>query len=284
MTPLLVALLFQTPAWGPPPPVAPYGMTPLPNRWVRVPMVFPVVGKSRFGRSYGQRRAGFLHTGIDIQAAKMTPIVAPFGGTIGFKTESFWIYADSGWAVLGTHLNDDLPGRRDHAASKDFMFAPDLVPGARVLAGQLIGYVGESGQATGPHLHFELYAPGEGPMTTRIRNPVPSLKFAQRLSAPVPRILAGRPPKGTMRLQGCVRRLDVAGGKLVLILTSKQLPNGRTVRVSHPRYVRLRLGECDGTQLEGVPGTTPVGVLVPASGSVDDARISKLYPPPDPAS
>lgn len=282
MTPFLalVALAFPHPEWGPPPPVAPYGMAPLPKTWVRVPMVFPLIGPSRYARSYGRKQKGFLHTGIDIAAPKMTPIVAPFGGTIGFKRESFWIYAESGWAVLGTHLNDDLPGRRDHRASKDFMFAPDLVPGERVRAGQLIGYVGESGVATGPHLHFELYAPGTGSTMSRIRNPVPSLKFAQKLSAPVPMILTGKPPKGTIRLQGCVRYLDAASGKLILILTSKQLPNGRTVRVSRPRYIRLRLGQGKGEALEGVPGTTPVGVLVPAVAKVDNARVSHVFPPP----
>lgn len=281
MTPLVLALLFQRPEWGPPPPVAPYGMRALPAQRIVVPMLFPVIAHCQWRDDYGAPRRGFLHTGIDIRAAKMSPIVAPFPGRIGLKRESFWIYGDSGWAMLGTHLNDDNPGRHDHRASKDFMFAPDLAPGDHVRAGQLVGYVGMSGDATGPHLHFELYAPGPGPTMARIRDPFPSLKVSQRISAPVPRLLAGRPPKGTMRLDGCVRFADAASGKLILILTSKQLPNGRTVRVSHPRYVRLHLApRCDGfNALQSLPPTTPVGVLVPASGSVDGARASRVILP-----
>lgn len=280
MTPLLVALVLQRPEWGPPPPVAPYGMAPLPHQWVQVPMVFPVVGRCHWHNDYGARRSGFLHTGIDIAAPKMTPIVAPFGGKIGLKRESFWIYGDSGWSMLGTHLNDDNPGRHDHRASKDFMFAPDVAPGAHVRAGQLIGYVGESGMATGPHLHFELYAPGKGTTMSRIRNPYVSLKRAHRISAPVPTLLTGRPPAGTMRLQGCVRYVDSASRKLIMILVSKQLPNGRTIRVAHPRYVRLRLPPaCDASPLESVAQTTPIGALVPAGANVDGARVSRVFAP-----
>ena len=277
MTPNLLALLIGTTAWGPYPPVAPYGMKPLPHQWVSVSMVFPVVGRNHYHNDYGAPRGGFLHTGIDIAAPKMTPIVAPFGGTLGLKRESFWIYGDSGWAMLGTHLNDDNPGRHDHRASRDFMFAPDVAPGAHVRAGQLIGYVGASGRATGPHLHFELYAPGDGPTAARLRNPYVSLKRAVHLGAPVPTILRGKPPKGTMRLQGCVRYLDAASRKLIMILVSKQLPNGRTVRVAHPRYVRLRLpGGCDAAALAAVASTTPIGALVPAAPNVDGAHASRL--------
>jgi len=283
LVPLLLA--GYPPEWGPPPPVAPYGMARLPQERVILPIIFPVIGKTRWRDSYGDRRSGFLHTGIDIAAPKMSPIVAPFGGTIGLKRNSFWIYADNGWAMLGTHLNDDTPGRNDGRGSRDLMFAPDVSAGSRVRAGQLIGYVGDSGNATGPHLHFELYKPGEGPTMPRIRNPRPSLHMAQRLSAPVPTILPGWPAKGSIGLQGCLRSLDEATSTLTMILVSKQLPNGMTHSVSHPMYVRLRLDrsavEAIGgfEALRAIPETTPFGVMIPGRGGYQDARVSEIVLP-----
>ncbi|RYG25549.1 M23 family metallopeptidase [bacterium] len=286
MSPFVPLLLAGYPAeWGPPPPVAPFGMAPLPHERIILPIIFPVIGATRWRDSYGDRRSGFLHTGIDIAARKMSPIVAPFGGTIGLKRNSFWIYADNGWAMLGTHLNDDTPGRNDGRGSRDLMFAPDVSAGSRVRAGQLIGYVGDSGMATGPHLHFELYKPGTGATMERIRNPRPSLHMAQRISRPVVTFLPGKPPKGKLRLQGCIRKLDEAASTLTMILASKQLPNGLTRAVSRPMYVKLRL---DRTAVEAAGGyeaiksiseATPFGVLISAQGGYQNARVSEIVLP-----
>lgn len=272
-------------AWGPPPPVAPKTMAVPPQQRVVVPMIFPVVGKTAWKRGFGSVRQGYRHTGVDIRAPKMSPIVAPFDGTIGLKRESFWIYGDNGYAILGTHLNDDNIGKKDGRANRDLMFAPDLVPGQRVYAGQLIGYVGESGNATGPHLHFELHVVGVGDSMRRLRNPTPSLHMAQRIKAPIPAKLEGQPPKGKLRLQGCIRSLDEASSTLTMILASKQLPNGATRAVSHPMYVRLRLDR-DAVEAIGgyeairaIPDTTPFGVVISGRGGYQDARVSEIVLP-----
>ncbi|WP_144240996.1 M23 family metallopeptidase [Fimbriimonas ginsengisoli] len=246
----------QHPEWGPEPPVAPYGREPLPPQKVRIPMIFPVLGVSRWNDGYGENRGRFLHTGIDIRAPKMTPIVAPISGTIGMKRESFWIYGDNGWVVLGTHLNDDNVGRHDHRATRDLMFAPDLSPGQHVQAGRFLGYVGESGDATAPHLHFELYAPGSGPTRSRIRDPYPSLKAAKVIGEPLVWVPnpGEHPRKGEIRFQGCVRRTEPGKGLLTLLLVAEQNDAGVVRPVSKVRYARFNLAPSVAQQAGGWEG------------------------------
>lgn len=123
VTASLLAFLLAKPAhaeWGPPPPVAPYVTTPLPtSRAVRA-MIFPVLGPVRMTSGFNDHRGTHRHTGMDIVAPKMAPIVAPFSGILGMKPNSFWIWGDDGWGVLGTHLNDDTPGTRDNRGARDF--------------------------------------------------------------------------------------------------------------------------------------------------------------------
>ncbi len=228
-------------SWGPFPPVAPYTQAMLPAQRVVCPMIFPVVGYSSFKNSYNVNRSGFRHTAIDIAARKMTPIVAPFSGIIGFKRETFWIYGDNGWAILGTHLNDDNIGVNDESGNRDVMFAPDLVPGHHVSAGRFIGYVGESGVATGSHLHFELFAPGKGPIASRLRNPFASLKYSQRLTAPRVKLenAQEKPAKGKVRYAGCIRKLEPKKRRITLLLTAVQESSGKTRAVTKVKYMKM---------------------------------------------
>jgi hypothetical protein len=220
-------------------------MTPLPKERVVCPMIFPLIGKFRFRNGYNANRRDHRHTAIDISAPKMTPIVAPFSGTLGMKRETFWIYGDNGWAVLGTHLNDDNVGRDDESGTRDVMFSPELVPGQHIKAGRFIGYVGESGPATGPHLHFELFAPGKGPIGSRLRNPFASLKYAQKLKAPRPHIAEPKdlPEKGRTRYQGCVRKLDRDKHRMTLLLTGVQESSGRARAVTAVKYWRVNVDD-----------------------------------------
>jgi len=136
---------------------------------VAFPMVFPVAGQNRYGRDFWVYRTGGVHHGIDIMAAKMTPVVAIADGVITYYNGSgnrAWIdkYGkcctlrithDGGWVSKYIHLNNDTPGTDD---GQGWGIAPGIDVGARVTAGQLIGWVGDSGNAEGtsPHLHFEL--------------------------------------------------------------------------------------------------------------------------------
>jgi hypothetical protein len=231
------------------PPIAPFTTAPLPQEKIVVPLIFPVLGSVHWNpNGYNADRGLHRHTGIDIVAPKMRPVVAPFAGRLGFKVNTFWIYGDNGCKCLGTHLNDDTPGTRDNRADPDVMFTPGLRMGMRVLPGQLIGYVGDSGIATGPHLHFELFAPGD-----LLRNPAPSLRAAQRIKAPRPNlpVPAARPAPGEVRLVGCARAFDAARGTLVVALAARQFPDGR---------VRIALGPAR------VTAPLPASVIAMAGG------------------
>jgi len=282
LLPVSRAANHYDPSWGPEPPVPPHGMNPLPNSRVVEPLIFPVLANCKWNDDYSCNRGGFLHAAIDIRAPKMSPIVAPFSGVIGIKTESFWIYGDDGWAMLGTHLNDDDLGKHDRAGGKDVMFAPNLVGGQHVYAGQFIGYVGMSGNATGPHLHFELYAPGSGPTAPRVRNPFLSLKDAQVILQPRISLAGKRPGKGEIRVDGCVRRVDPVHGKLTLILFAKETEKGKTSAVLGPHYVRLSLPKrvIDRAGGWGALGSlrdsTPVSCYLAASSRLDDQRVGRL--------
>jgi murein DD-endopeptidase MepM/ murein hydrolase activator NlpD len=116
--------------------------------------VFPVVGGARFSDDFGGPRAdtGF-HQGIDLFAPDGTPLVAAHDGTL------FLV----GWNRLGGRRIwlDDGHGNLFYYAHLSG-FAPIAHDGATVKAGDVIGFVGDSGDAQGTpfHLHFEIHPGG----------------------------------------------------------------------------------------------------------------------------
>lgn len=154
------------------------------------PMVFPIqVAKAEVQSTFRwPRGTSRTHEGVDIIAAKMAPLVAVADGTISFITipEARWGYslrlrADDGWTYAYLHINNDTPGTNDNNASLEHVFAPGISLGARVTAGQVLGWVGDSGYASGPHLHFEMRSP-----SGQLADPGPSVKaaWANRSSSP----------------------------------------------------------------------------------------------------
>lgn len=116
---------------------------------------FPVLGAHDFGSGgagFGAARSGHTHQGQDVMAACGLPLVAARGGTVRYNRYE---------ANAGNYVVIDGKG-----TTNDFMYAhlaepSPLAEGETVRTGQPIGVVGDTGDATACHLHFEIWgAPG----------------------------------------------------------------------------------------------------------------------------
>lgn len=134
---------------------------------------FPLIGSAYFSDDFLGRRANGPHHATDIFAAKMTPIISPVPGEIFYvnSPQATWGYSvgvedASGIRYYFVHMNNDTPGTDDGRGGEMNAYAPDMKVGNKVEKGQLLGYVGDSGNAenTPPHLHFEIYDTNENPI------------------------------------------------------------------------------------------------------------------------
>jgi hypothetical protein len=155
-------------------------------------IIFPVLGKFRYTNDFGDARPQGRHEGIDIMAPRKALALAAEAGKVKFWVSSrragcmLYLYGDSGTTYLYVHLNNDLGKTNDNRGRcvPGVAFAPGLKSGTRVVAGQPIGFVGDSGDAEGiePHLHFEM-RPNDGPAVS----PFTQLNRAWRLLFAAPR-------------------------------------------------------------------------------------------------
>ncbi|RBY98102.1 M23 family peptidase [Blastococcus sp. TF02-8] len=131
--------------------------TPRPNTGTGT-AVAPTSG--RFTTCY-EMRWGTMHYGVDIAAPIGTPIYSPLAGRVlragpatGFGL-AVYVQHDDGSVTVYGHINDYF-----------------VRAGQRVSAGEVIAEVGNTGQSTGPHLHFEVHTDG---MYQGRTNPIPWL-------------------------------------------------------------------------------------------------------------
>ena len=127
-------------------------------------LTFPVAGRtsaavrSYFGDPRDNRSRD--HHGIDIFAPRDTPVLAAASGFVSFV----------GTNALGGNVVWVWNSARGHSHYYAHLSRQAVTTGQHVNAGDVVGYVGNTGNArtTPPHLHFGIYSRGEGPI-----NPLP---------------------------------------------------------------------------------------------------------------
>ena len=153
-----------------------------------VPFTFPLATDSvRFTSGFGDPRDGGKrqHKGQDLFCPRWTPILAAVSGTVDWvsterpkkeKGYELLLRGDDRNLYFYAHLNNDDPGTRDNEGPPRYAYARGLKNGDRVAAGDVVGYVGDSGdaEAAGPHLHFEIHIGEWG----NAIDPAPSLRAA----------------------------------------------------------------------------------------------------------
>jgi murein DD-endopeptidase MepM/ murein hydrolase activator NlpD len=181
----IVALFGVTPVTGPA--YADGGTNGIPE-YRRI--VFPVVEPVTYSDTFGACREGCTrrHEGQDLIGHRLFHERSAVDGTVvhmvttGDGTGGNWleIRDAQGRHYNYGHINNDTPGTDDGANPAQWRFAPGIVPGAHVRAGQFVAYMGDSGDAefTVPHLHFEIRRPDD----TAI-NAWASLRLSQGLDA-----------------------------------------------------------------------------------------------------
>jgi murein DD-endopeptidase MepM/ murein hydrolase activator NlpD len=123
-----------------------------------------------FSNSWGNRRSGGRrHSGTDIISPRGTEVLAVADGVISAlgqaRLSGYFIRIDhgDGWTTSYMHLNNDTYGTDNGEGGTWTAFFATLNEGDEVTAGQVIGYVGDSGNAEGtvPHTHFEIKYEGD---------------------------------------------------------------------------------------------------------------------------
>jgi len=117
--------------------------------------LFPVIGGATYTADYGDPRGSGIHEGNDLLAPCGTPVIAVVPGTIrlDWGSRSGWMVTLVGRSSWYRYIHMGVAGDRSSALAKG------LRDGSRVKEGQVISYVGRTGDAEGApcHLHFELH-------------------------------------------------------------------------------------------------------------------------------
>ena len=142
-----------------PQPVAEPAREPEPTPQAAVGWQCPVAGATAFGDTWGAPRpGGRSHQGVDMMSSFGTPLVAVVAGSVTMKTNALggnvvWLTGVDGAKYYYAHLSSWEGNSRS------------------VNAGEVIGYVGATGNTNANHLHFEIHPGGGGAV-----NPYPTVR------------------------------------------------------------------------------------------------------------
>lgn len=122
------------------------------------PVKNPIITQFFGGTEFARRNPGIYggrayHPGVDFGTPRGTPIYAPLSGTVRATGNTDAVpgcYSWGKWSLI------------DHANGLSTLYAHldviSALPGQKVTTGEIIGYTGNTGISTGPHLHFTVYA------------------------------------------------------------------------------------------------------------------------------
>ena len=250
-----------------------------PNR-----IIFPVVGKVTYQDDFGDARGQGGHQGNDIMAPRRALAVAAEGGRVEYHTTSWragcmlYLHGASGTTYLYIHLNNDLTRSNDNRGRcvPGVAYAPRLRDGQRVRAGQLLGYVGDSGDADGisPHLHFEIHPNGGAAVS-----PYRWLRAARKVLFAAP----GFRKQSRLTLVGNARSSE--GGQVALTVRRVQMADGsrasvwrRVVLSTAPTVVVERL--VNGARRPSTLANVRVGERVAVTTAVFEPTLRMQLAPP----
>jgi hypothetical protein len=162
-------------------------------------ITFPVAGPVTYYDDWGACRGGPAcprrHIGNDLIGQRLQPLIAAADGVVTHLVRDHptagWglvIKDADGWEYRYYHVNNDSPGTDDGSDPAQWRLAPGITEGTAVKAGQVVAYLGDSGNSelSVPHLHFEIHLPDGSPI-----DPYRSLRaseLAARCSAAVLRL------------------------------------------------------------------------------------------------
>lgn len=197
---------------------APASRRPAPTGPAERNIVFPVAREVAFSDTFGAPRGGGTrsHEGQDLMAPKMTPLVATTDGRIKWlrwsnagNAGNMLVLADQdGWEYWYIHINNDTPGTDNGANRYDQAFADGIRDGQRVKSGEIIAWVGDSGNAenSGSHVHFEMHRP-DG----TVINPFNTLAHAEMRPRTDAQTAADRPVGNLESLSRTSGKISVRG-------------------------------------------------------------------------